>query len=121
MLLISSQWPRIPFEAYPRDPGLFLMLIHFPKFDYFPVTVNDDVKPRSPQSDDPDKIRLNNNNQLLDDETNTDDSSPPKSQGLIKSRGTYFPLTAFPTSMPQGSVMRRDLSPPGTDKSIVGQ
>jgi hypothetical protein len=36
---------------------------------------------------------------------NSDDSSPPKNHGLIKARGTYYPLTAFPTSMPQGPVM----------------
>ena len=32
-------------------------------------------------------------------------------QGLIKAKGTYYPLTAFPTSMPQGPVMRSE-SPP---------
>jgi hypothetical protein len=43
------------------------------------------------------------------------DESPPKAQGLIKARGTYYPLTAFPTSMPQGPVMHRDGSPPRTE------
>ena len=38
-----------------------------------------------------------------------------------QARGTYFPLTAFPTSMPQGSVMRRDSSPPPADKSVYGE
>ena len=38
-----------------------------------------------------------------------------------QARGTYFPLTAFPTSMPQGSVMRRDSSPPPSDKSVYGE
>jgi hypothetical protein len=43
------------------------------------------------------------------------DESPPKAQGLIKARGTYYPLTAFPTTMPQGPVMHRDGSPPRTE------
>ena len=31
----------------------------------------------------------------------------------IKAKGTYYPLTAFPTNMPQGPVMRKgDESPP---------
>jgi hypothetical protein len=48
-------------------------------------------------------------------EGNSSDESPPKIQGLIKARGTYYPLTAFPTSMPQGPVMHRDDSPPRTE------
>lgn len=35
------------------------------------------------------------------------EGTPPKNQGLIKAKGTYYPLTAFPTNMPQGPVMRR--------------
>ncbi len=48
-------------------------------------------------------------------EGNSSDESPPKIQGLIKARGTYYPLTAFPTTMPQGPVMHRDDSPPRTE------
>ena len=40
------------------------------------------------------------------------EGTPPKNQGLIKAKGTYYPLTAFPTNMPQGPVMRRGESPP---------
>ena len=48
--------------------------------------------------------------------------SPPKNPGLIKARGTYYPLTAFPTSMPQGPVMRREAdSPPRTEASSSGK
>ena len=41
------------------------------------------------------------------------DESPPKygSAGKIKASGIYYPLSAFPTSMPQGPVMS---SPPTT-------
>ena len=57
--------------------------------------------------------------------TPTKDSSSedsPSKQGLIKARGTYYPLTAFPTNMPQGPVMRRDDdSPPKTDVSSSGK
>ena len=37
----------------------------------------------------------------------SEQGTPPKNQGLIKAKGTYYPLTAFPTNMPQGPVMRR--------------
>eukprot|EP00095_Tigriopus_kingsejongensis_P007059 maker-scaffold146_size311726-snap-gene-2.24 protein:Tk07059 transcript:maker-scaffold146_size311726-snap-gene-2.24-mRNA-1 annotation:"transcription factor castor" len=43
-----------------------------------------------------------------DDADKNAEMTTPKSQGLIKARGTYYPLTAFPTNMPQGSVMRKD-------------
>ena len=40
------------------------------------------------------------------------EESPPKGPGgLIKAKGTYYPLTAFPTSMPQGPVMRKEENP----------
>ena len=66
------------------------------------------------------KIQENNNNNQSENESSSEEVSPPKNQGLIKARGTYFPLTAFPTSMPQGSVMRRDTTPPGAaDKHAV--
>ncbi len=49
------------------------------------------------------------------------EDTPPKQQGLIKARGTYYPLTAFPTSMPQGAVMRKEaeeeVSPGKSDSS----
>ena len=84
-------------------------------------SIAEDSRPVSPPTaDDPDKIRQNNNNQT-DDDSAADDSSPPKNQGLIKARGTYFPLTAFPTSMPQGPVMRRAGTPPGTEQSPMGK
>merc|ERR1719412_714317 len=65
------------------------------------------------------KIQENNNNNQSENESSSEEVSPPKNQGLIKARGTYFPLTAFPTSMPQGSVMRRDTTPPGGEKSLL--
>ena len=40
---------------------------------------------------------------------------------LLQARGTYFPLTAFPTNMPQGSVMRRDSTPPTNERSLFGE
>ena len=44
---------------------------------------------------------------------NSVEESPPKygSAGKIKASGIYYPLSAFPTSMPQGPVMS---SPPTT-------
>ena len=51
------------------------------------------------------------------------EGTPPKNQGLIKAKGTYYPLTAFPTSMPQGPVMRRGESPPqpGNEQGSSGK
>ena len=46
-----------------------------------------------------------------------EDSPPKNQQGMIKAAGTYYPLTAFPTNMPQGPVMRRDNSSPRPDTS----
>ena len=46
------------------------------------------------------------------DGDSSSEGTPPKNQGLIKAKGTYYPLTAFPTNMPQGPVMRRGESPP---------
>ena len=47
------------------------------------------------------------------------EDTPPKQSGLIKAKGTYYPLSAFPTSMPQGTVLRKENndSPPKTDAS----
>ena len=47
------------------------------------------------------------------------EESPPKygSAGKIKASGIYYPLSAFPTSMPQGPVMS---SPPTTTLSNEG-
>ncbi len=56
-----------------------------------------------------------------DGESSGSEGTPPKNQGLIKAKGTYYPLTAFPTSMPQGPVMRRDGSPPRTEQSSSGK
>ena len=49
------------------------------------------------------------------------EGTPPKNQGLIKAKGTYYPLTAFPTNMPQGPVMRRGESPPRSDAVTSGK
>ena len=46
-----------------------------------------------------------------------DGEGSPSTKGLIKARGTYYPLTAFPTSMPQGPVIRPDASPPRIEPS----
>jgi hypothetical protein len=64
------------------------------------------------------KIQENNNNNQSENESSSEEVTPPKNQGLIKARGTYFPLTAFPTSMPQGSIMRRDSTPPGSERNV---
>jgi len=50
---------------------------------------------------------------MVNTSTNSE-GSPPKGYpaGQIKAKGTYYPLTAFPTKMPQGAVMHRDNSPP---------
>ena len=49
------------------------------------------------------------------------EGTPLKSQqGLIKAKGTYYPLTAFPTSMPQGPVMRCE-SPPHVEPTSSGE
>ena len=47
------------------------------------------------------KVQESNNNNQSENESSSEEVTPPKNQGLIKARGTYFPLTAFPTSMPQ--------------------
>ena len=44
-----------------------------------------------------------------------DDS--PSRLGLIKAKGTYYPLTAFPTSMPQGPVMSTKPEAPNSPNS----
>ena len=49
------------------------------------------------------------------------EGTPPKNPGLIKARGTYYPLTAFPTSMPQGPVMRQGESPPRVETTSSGK
>ena len=50
------------------------------------------------------------------------EGTPPKNQGLIKAKGTYYPLTAFPTSMPQGPVMRQGgESPPRIETTSSGK
>ena len=52
----------------------------------------------------------------------SEQGSPPKHQGLIKAKGTYYPLTAFPTNMPQGPVMRnRGESPPRVEQPVSGK
>ena len=57
----------------------------------------------------------NNSNDNKADADSGDESTPPKNKGLIKAVGTYYPLTAFPTNMPQGPVMRQAQSPPRTE------
>ena len=51
----------------------------------------------------------------------SEQGTPPKHQGLIKAKGTYYPLTAFPTNMPQGPVMRRGESPPRVEQPVSGR
>ena len=46
-------------------------------------------------------MQESNNNNQSENESSSEEVTPPKNQGLIKAKGTYFPLTAFPTSMPQ--------------------
>jgi len=75
--------------------------------------------PTAPVSqEDIQKIQENNNNNQSENESSSEEVTPPKNQGLIKARGTYFPLTAFPTSMPQGPIMRRDSTPPGSERPV---
>ena len=65
------------------------------------------------------KVQESNNNNQSENESSSEEVTPPKNQGLIKARGTYFPLTAFPTSMPQGSVMRATSSPPVSAEQLA--
>ena len=78
--------------------------------------------PTAPVSqEDIQKIQENNNNNQSENESSSEEVTPPKNQGLIKARGTYFPLTAFPTSMPQGPIMRRDSTPPGSERPVQSE
>ena len=63
----------------------------------------------------PAKISRISETESRHDRGGSSDESPPKAQGLIKDKGTYYPLTAFPTTMPQGPVMHRDGSPPRSE------
>ena len=63
----------------------------------------------------PAKISRISETESRHDRGGSSDESPPKAQGLIKAKGTYYPLTAFPTTMPQGPVMHRDGSPPRSE------
>ncbi len=72
---------------------------------------------RSPPSTPPPAKRRNEG---TESGSNSDDS-PPKNQGMIKAKGTYYPLSAFPTNMPQGPVMRRDESPPRPEQQNSGR
>ena len=48
-----------------------------------------------------------------DESGNSSIETSPGGSKAIKAKGTYYPLTAFPTNMPQGPVMRKgDESPP---------
>ena len=69
------------------------------------------------------KIQENNNNNQSENEAGSsgEDMTPPKNQGLIKARGTYFPLTAFPTSMPQGPIMRKDMMSENEESPVTGE
>lgn len=71
------------------------------------------------QQEDIQKVQESNNNNQSENESSCEEVTPPKNQGLIKARGTYFPLTAFPTSMPQGSVMRSTNTPPTSEQSTI--
>jgi len=75
--------------------------------------------PQPQQEDGIQKVQESNNNNQSENESSSEEVTPPKNQGLIKARGTYFPLTAFPTSMPQGSVMRSTASPPASEAQTL--
>ena len=91
---------------------------------------NQDSDDENLQSESPDDAIEGNNNiehksnsnainmklastQRKDESANSSLETSPSGAKAIKARGTYYPLTAFPTSMPQGPVMRKgDESPP---------
>ena len=53
-----------------------------------------------------------------DESANSSLETSPGGSKAIKAKGTYYPLTAFPTSMPQGPVMRKgDESPPRNESA----
>lgn len=60
-------------------------------------------------------------NQRKDDQTNTSLETSPGGAKAIKAKGTYYPLTAFPTSMPQGPVMRKGDESPTQNEPLSGR
>ena len=60
-------------------------------------------------------------NQRKDDPTNTSLETSPGGAKAIKAKGTYYPLTAFPTSMPQGPVMRKGDESPTPNEPLSGR
>ena len=67
---------------------------------------NNEAKTNSLNSKQPSVMRK-------DESANSSIETSPGGSKAIKAKGTYYPLTAFPTNMPQGPVMRKgDESPP---------
>ena len=60
-------------------------------------------------------------NQNKDESSNSPSESSPSGAKAIKARGTYYPLTAFPTSMPQGPVMRKEDESPSRTEAASGK
>ena len=77
-------------------------------------------RPESPISESEPSVKKSHDNSLSEHGSSGEDQTPPKNMGLIKARGTYYPLTAFPTTMPQGSVMRKNGSPPPPETPSLG-
>ena len=90
--------------------------------------IHEDIEDDNISSDPTDNaIEGNNNNEAKtnslsskqtsvmrkDESANSSIETSPGGSKAIKAKGTYYPLTAFPTNMPQGPVMRKgDESPP---------
>ena len=67
---------------------------------------------RSPLPASPPPSKTRGSGGLEAGDSSGSEGTPLKNQGgQIRPKGTYYPLTAFPTSMPQGPVMRCE-SPP---------
>ena len=60
-------------------------------------------------------------NQNKEESSSSPSESSPSGAKAIKARGTYYPLTAFPTSMPQGPVMRKEDESPSRTESASGK
>ena len=119
----SQMAARQQQQAQQQHQQVMKMMSQQPTFRHLssPDRISDDgddcrsLSPKSPPATPKPVQPKSSESGEVKQEGNSSDESPPKSQGLIKARGTYYPLTAFPTSMPQGPVMRRDDSPPRTE------
>lgn len=95
----------------------------------------DNIHPDNDDDDDTNEGNNNNENktnsntptnklsssQGKEDSSNSPLESSPSGAKAIKARGTYYPLTAFPTSMPQGPVMRKGDESPSRTETISGR